>query len=266
MIRAVVLDWAGTAVDHGCLAPVGVFIEVFARRGVAVSVEEARGPMGTHKREHLRRMLADPAVGARWAAVNGPHTEADVDRLYAEMEALALETLPRYATPIPGLLDAIAALRTRQIRVASTTGYNAAMLEVLAPAAARHGYAPDAAIPSSAVSEGRPAPYLAWRAAEAVGVYPPRACVHVGDTVLDVFAGRNAGMWSVGVAATGNLVGWTAAELAEADPSARARRVEAARRALWAAGADLVIDSVAELPAAIDALEARGASPGGATA
>jgi phosphonoacetaldehyde hydrolase len=46
-VRAVVLDWAGTAVDFGCMGPVAVFQEVFARRGVEVTVHEARAPMGS---------------------------------------------------------------------------------------------------------------------------------------------------------------------------------------------------------------------------
>ena len=33
-IRAVVFDWAGTVVDHGSLAPMGVFVEAFAEFGV----------------------------------------------------------------------------------------------------------------------------------------------------------------------------------------------------------------------------------------
>jgi phosphonoacetaldehyde hydrolase len=259
MIRAVVLDWAGTAVDHGCLAPVGVFVDVFARHGVAVSVAEARGPMGTHKREHLRRMCADPAIAARWREANGSApTEANVDQMYAEIEPLALEALPRYARPVPGLLAAVAELDRRGIRLGTTTGYNRAMLDVLLHAAAAHGYRPEVAIPSSEVPEGRPAPFLAWRALEALRVYPPAAAVHVGDTVVDVHAGRNAGMWSVAVASTGNLVGWSEAELAEADPAERAARLASARRTLYEAGADLVIDSVADLAEAIDHLEARG--------
>ena len=63
-IAAVILDWAGTAVDHGSLAPVGVFVELFAREGVAVTLEQARGPMGVHKREHIRQVARLPEVTA----------------------------------------------------------------------------------------------------------------------------------------------------------------------------------------------------------
>jgi phosphonoacetaldehyde hydrolase len=44
--KAVVFDWAGTVVDFGSFAPMGVFVEAFAEFGVEVSVAQARAPMG----------------------------------------------------------------------------------------------------------------------------------------------------------------------------------------------------------------------------
>ena len=45
-LRAVLLDWAGTAIDHGSRAPARVFVEVFAAVGIELTESEARGPMG----------------------------------------------------------------------------------------------------------------------------------------------------------------------------------------------------------------------------
>ena len=57
-LQAVILDWAGTTVDHGSLAPIRVLQKVFADRGIEISEEEARRDMGVLKKDHLpRRML-----------------------------------------------------------------------------------------------------------------------------------------------------------------------------------------------------------------
>ena len=48
-VKAVIFDWAGTVVDYGSLAPMGAFVETFAEFGVAISIDEARGPMGGSK-------------------------------------------------------------------------------------------------------------------------------------------------------------------------------------------------------------------------
>lgn len=65
-----------------------------------------------------------------------------------------------------------------------------------------HGLAP---LPLQ-VPSGRPSPYMAWSALQQMGVWEVGACVKVGDTVADVGEGLNAGMWAVGVTATGNEV------------------------------------------------------------
>ncbi|MHC9035749.1 phosphonoacetaldehyde hydrolase, partial [Cobetia marina] len=48
-LQAAIFDWAGTLVDFGSFAPTQIFVEAFAEIGVAISLEEARGPMGMGK-------------------------------------------------------------------------------------------------------------------------------------------------------------------------------------------------------------------------
>lgn len=59
-ISAVIFDLAGTTVDYGSPAPAKPFVALFARHGVQISVEEARGPMGTRRRDHITALLAPP--------------------------------------------------------------------------------------------------------------------------------------------------------------------------------------------------------------
>ena len=95
-IEAVIFDWAGTTVDHGCMSPLAPFLAVFAKRGVTISAETARGPMGTHKRTHIERLAALPEVVASWRAANGrAPTSADVDAMFAELEKSKTQPLHR---------------------------------------------------------------------------------------------------------------------------------------------------------------------------
>ena len=66
-VRLVVFDWAGTTIDYGCQAPTGAFMAAFAERGVSVTPDEARGPMGVHKKDHIRAMLQAPDVARMWS-------------------------------------------------------------------------------------------------------------------------------------------------------------------------------------------------------
>ena len=255
-IRLVVADLAGTTVDFGSSAPAGVFVALFARHGVAVSEAEARGPMGTAKRDHIAALAALPSVAAAWRAAHGGagFTERDLDRLYAEFIPLQLEVLPDFGDLVPGTALAVSALRAEGVKVAVTTGYDTAMMKIVLDGAARQGFVPDAAVCASDVAAGRPAPWMIYRAMEACGVWPPAAVVAVGDTIADIEAAVNAGVRAVGVTATGNMLGLSR-EAHDALPAAeRAERLAVAAERMRAAGADAVIASVADLPALLPTL------------
>jgi phosphonoacetaldehyde hydrolase len=244
-IRAVVLDWAGTAVDYGCIGPVAVFVEVFKHQGVEVTVAEARGPMGHMKKEHVRLMCETPSVREKWRAVHGRDPEAqDVEAMYGEVEPLMRASVAGHAAPIPGVLEALEALRGNGIKVGSSTGYTAPMMEVLVPESRRLGYAPDVVVCSSDVPAGRPWPWMCYLNAIRLEVCPMEAMVKIGDTVADIQEGLNAGMWTVGVTKTGNELGLNEAEAAALPPEELSRRLAAVESRLLRAGAHYVAEDV----------------------
>jgi phosphonoacetaldehyde hydrolase len=257
-IRAVILDWAGTVIDFGCQAPIASLVDAFAATGVTVPLALARLPMGTAKWDHIRALLAMPQIADEWRRMHGHDwTEADVEDIYARFLPLQIAAAERHAALISGAAEAIAALRARGIRIGSTTGFPRAVMDAVIPAAVRQGYAPDITVCAGETRSGRPGPAMALKALIDLDIHPVQACVKVGDTIVDVEEGLNAGMWSVAVAATGNEVGLTEAELGALPPAGREAVVATARTRLAAAGAHLVIGSIADLPAAIDRIEAQ---------
>ena len=66
-IKCVIMDWAGTAVDYGCFAPVAAFIEAFAEKGLIIDVVQTRKPMGLPKIQHIRELLSMPEVNEQFA-------------------------------------------------------------------------------------------------------------------------------------------------------------------------------------------------------
>ncbi|MEX2246826.1 MAG: phosphonoacetaldehyde hydrolase [Dehalococcoidia bacterium] len=257
-IRLVVFDWAGTTVDHGCFAPVSPFIEAFRRHGVAITVGQARGPMGLEKKDHIRALMRRPDVAAVWRDAHSREpSEADVEAVFADFVPLQLERVADASRLVPGLLDCVERLRARGVRIGATTGYFAEAARRCADAAAAQGYRPDLALCPSDVPEGRPAPWMIFRIMQELRVYPPAAVLKAGDTVPDIEEGLNAGVWSAGVTATGSIVGLTEAEFAALPLSERGRRLHDAAGTLRDAGAHDVIESVAAIPALIDEIETR---------
>jgi phosphonoacetaldehyde hydrolase len=264
-IKAIVFDWAGTVVDHGCIAPVIALQKVFAGAGTPITEAEARADMGRAKRDHIRALLAMPRVAAAWrAAHGGPSTEDDVSALHDAVEPMMRESGAERATLIPGA-ERLASLAERGVRIGSTTGYTRSMMEGIAPLAARQGYAPQAMICSGETPEGRPSPLGMWKALIELSAWPAWACVKVDDSPVGIEEGRNAGAWTVGIAATGNGVGLDLAGLTALDASERRRRIDAVAAGLKAAGADFVIDSVVAIEPILEEISdriARGEMPG----
>lgn len=252
-VKAVVLDWAGTAVDYGCIAPLAVFMEVFRNRGVDISIEEARAPMGLMKKDHIRAICDMGVVSERWSRVHGrPPQESDVEGMYQELEPLMSTMVARHADPIPGVLQAINYFRKEGIKIGSTTGYTRPIMEVLIPAAAEKGYRPDSIICSSDVPIGRPYPWMCYLNAINLQVYPFAAMVKIGDTPADIYEGLNAGMWTVGVTKTGNELGLTEQEVSTLDEKDLRQRIENAEARLRQAGAHFLVESVDQCPAIIE--------------
>jgi phosphonoacetaldehyde hydrolase len=258
-IRLVIFDWAGTTIDFGCFAPLTPFIGAFANEGVSLTADEARAPMGLAKIDHLRALLQVPASAARWQQVHGqPWSESDVDRLFHEhFVPLQMQAVHDHAELIPGLLPCVEYLRGRTIRIATTTGYFGDAAQQVYQTAAAHGYRPDANLCAEDVPQGRPAPWMIFRHMETLNIFPPAAVLKIGDTVPDILEGRNAGAWSVGVTHSSSGVGLTEAELAALPEDERRKRIEAVRELLLNAGAHDVIDTIADVPALLDRINAR---------
>ncbi len=98
-----------------------------------------------------------------------------------------------------GAAEVIAAIRAHGVKVALNTGFDR---DLTAHVLTLLGWrdAVDTVVCGDDVTAGRPAPYLIFHAMEATGVVDVATVANVGDTVLDLGAGANAGVrWNIGV-------------------------------------------------------------------
>jgi phosphonoacetaldehyde hydrolase len=244
-IKAVILDWAGTSVDFGCMGPARVFVEVFRRWNLDLTLAQARLPMGLAKRDHTRVLLDLPEIKEQWLSIYGElPSENDIDQLYASLEPVMTDIIKDFATPIHGLRGLMDKLHAENIKVGSTTGYVTSMMEKLIPIAREEGFEPDSIVTSSEVPAGRPAPYMCYQNALKMQVFPFSQMVKIGDTIADIQEGLNAGMWTIGLTLSGNEVGMSWSEVSEADPIVISNLVSKAEEKLLSAGAHYIADGI----------------------
>ncbi len=257
-IPAIFLDWAGTAVDHGSIAPVNALENIFDQFGIAVPRRLVRRHMGLAKKDHIRKLLQDPEVRQQWQVLrNAAPQERDVDAIYANFEPQMMEVLSGYATVISGVVDAVAAMRARGMKIAGTTGYTRPMLDCLEALAAQQGYRTDRSLAPEDAGGGRPYPWMCYRLAMELHIYPLSACVKIGDTESDIEEGLNAGMWTIGVTRSGNTVGLSEADWLQLDDGEQKKRLACAEQELRAAGAHYTAETVAHTLPLLDEIERR---------
>jgi phosphonoacetaldehyde hydrolase len=254
-LKAVIFDWAGTVIDFGSRAPVTALRQLFDQHRVPITEAEARADMGLAKRDHIARLLAQPRIAAAWRSSTGaPANQETPSLLVKAIEPAMRQAALEAAELIPGAADLADDLRSAGVKIGSCTGYTREMMEGVVRRAAEQGYRVDCLVCAGETAEGRPSPLMAWKNLVQLGVWPANACIKVDDTAVGIAEGRNAGMWTVGVAASGSGVGLSAGELAILPSKERTALVSAAADRLRAAGADLVIDTVADLAGALPML------------
>lgn len=258
-IKMVVFDWAGTTMDYGCYAPAVVFIEVFKRKGVKITMEQARRPMGLKKLDHIRAISRQDEVAELWKNVHGREcTEKDVQDMFEkDFVPLQVACIGDYAKLIPGTIETVNKLRNKGIKIGSTSGYFTEAMEICYREARRQGYVPDSNACASDVPAGRPDPWMVMSNMQQLRIFPPEAVVKVDDTKPGIEEGLNAGVWTIGLSRTGNEVGLNEKELADLPEVIVRDKVAKAEEGLLKVGAHYVSESIADVPDIIRQIEER---------
>ncbi len=217
-IRLVVFDVAGTIIeDHGEVLT--SFRMALEENGVAVTEAELAEWKGASKREVIRHFVERQAIPSE-------QRESKADKAYADFRRmLEGHFRGRDVVPIAGAAKTFAWLHERGILIATTTGFYREVNDLILEKTGWTNWF-RASISSSDVLQGRPAPFMIFRAMEAAGVRSVAEVINVGDTPLDLQAGTNAGVAGV----VGVLTGLHNAERLRREPHTH------------------IIASVAELP------------------
>lgn len=257
-LQAVILDWAGTVVDFGSFAPTQIFVEAFGEFGVQVSLEEARGPMGMGKWDHIRTLCNVPEIAERYRSAFGhTPTDDDVTAIYERFMPLQIEKIADHSALIPGALDAIATLRRKGLKIGTCSGYPAVVMAKVVDLARDNGYVPDHVVATDEVPNGRPYPAQSLANVIALGISDVAACVKVDDTWPGILEGRSAGMWTVALTCSGNALGLTFDQYKALPQDKLEQERKRIGQIFEGSRPHYLIDTIAELPAVIDDINAR---------
>lgn len=255
-IQCVIFDWAGTTIDFGSLDPVLAFQSAFNAAGIQIDTARIRQDMGIEKHEHIAKLAKMPEVQRAWfAKYKRGITDADQLQLFNYFEQFLLNRLSTATTLTPAVLQVQTYLKAHHIHIATTTGYTKSMLAIAAKQAGLLGYRPELIVSKEDVAAGRPAPDMINHIMTAFNITDPKTVVKVGDTVIDMQEGKNAGTLTVGIIESSSLLGLSQTELIDLPQKTRIAKFAEITRTLKEAGADYVIHNLSELPVILSKYE-----------
>jgi phosphonoacetaldehyde hydrolase len=252
--KAIVMDFSGTLIDPGVMAPTMAFIEVFKKYGIVISENEARQPMGQEKRTHIGHvLLKNPNVNYRWSCLHGyPPTTEDVDRIFADFVPMQCKILHRYTTLLPKTKETLDTFRKDyNLLLGASTGFNLQMTQIIRCKMKEQGVVLDAAVAGDEVRRGRPYGDMISENMERLGITNPAEVVKVGDTPMDMQEGKNAkcGM-VIGLSLYNNYMGMNLQETRHmqlTNSNEFHRKLKESEDQLYAAGADLVVKELSDI-------------------
>ena len=259
-VQAVILDWSGTTADAYVVAPAVVFVEVFKKQNVEISMAEARGPMGLRKDLHIKALTEVDEIKERWKGIHDKYQDQDdVDRMFADFVPMQLACLRKYTNLLPGVADVTQRMQKQGIKLGSTTGFVRSMVDILEEEAAKQGYKPDASVAGDEVLNGaRPSPHMVYKNLDLLGITPIQSVIKVDDTVSGVGEAVNAGCWGVGVTRYSNYMDVDTPEDGEKlSVEEIAKRQSHTKDLLEKAGAHYVIESIADIEPVIEDVNKR---------
>ena len=258
-IKALIFDWAGTVIDYGSFSPVNVFLSIFSKKGVEITVEEARKPMGMLKYDHIKEILAFSRVRDKWKEVYGKEPEkSDIDELYKSFEPAVLEIIDKYSKPFGNNAEIIEKLKNKGYKIGSTTGYTKNMMDIVTRVAGENGYNPDFWITPDLIGNyGRPYPYMIFQNLLKLEIMNVKEAVKIGDTIVDIEEGRNAGVWSVGVIEGSSLSGLSEEEFDSLSAEEKKALRIKVKNEYFKAGAHYTIDNLSEIFNIIELINIR---------
>jgi phosphonatase-like hydrolase len=186
MIKLIVFDMAGTVVNENN-AVYKTLQKAINGGGIDVTLDQvlAEGA-GKEKSKAIQDIINrfDPG-----------HPPEEIEKMYQHFLVM-LEKVYEHleVTPIDGAEELFKELKTRRIYSALNTGYNhKTAYQLLSKLGWVKGITVDEVVTASDVVGTRPRPDMIFHAMKLTGVSEPKEVLKIGDSIIDIEEGKNAG-------------------------------------------------------------------------
>ncbi len=186
MIRMVVFDMAGTTVNEDNVV-YKTLRQAINEKGFDFSLDQVMAEgAGKEKRQAIKSVLQV------YAGKQDNELSENIYQRFIGLLAVAYDAIE--ILPQPNAVTLFQALKQQNILVVLNTGYNTATaVSLLNKLGWKKGETYDNLVTATDVEKNRPHADMIWLAMKQAGISNPAEVVKVGDSIIDIEEGKNAG-------------------------------------------------------------------------
>ena len=247
-IKACIFDLGGTIVDRYSITPLKSLIETFKLHNINIRNDLIFKDMGINKKIHIGNILEDKYIFQKWFQIYKCNPDYnDVLKLHETFKTIQMEK-SKNIDIIPETYNTFEYLKNDNIKIGTTTGFDKKNADIIGKVLNTYLCKLDNIVSSTCVKKSRPHSDMIYKNMIDLGVTNPKTMIKVDDTNIGIKEGKNAGLWTVGVARWSTYMNVLPENYNNMNDVVIGERLEKSKEKLKQSEPDFIIETLDELP------------------
>lgn len=253
-VKACIFDLGGTIVDSYSITPLKSLIETFKRHNININNDLIFKDMGIDKRIHIENILDDTNIYQKWFKQYKRNPEYDdVLKLHQIFKNIQVKKSHKIDI-IPETYSIFEYLKKNDIKIGCTTGFDKNNADIIGNVLNTNICKLDNIVSSTCVKKSRPHPNMIHKNMRDLEVTNPKTMIKIDDTNVGIKEGKNAGLWTVGVARWSTYMNVLPENYNNMNDVVIRERLEKSKEKLKQSKPDFIIETLDELPNIIETI------------
>ena len=253
-VSACIFDLGGTIVDRYSIIPLKSLIQTFKHHNINISNDLIFRDISMDKKIHIGNILEDKYVYMNWFKQYKRNPEYDdVLKLYETFKTIQLEKSHKIDI-IPETYNAFEYLKKNNIKIGCTTDLNKNNAGIISRVLNTNICKLDNIVSSTCVEKSRPHPNMIYKNMVDLSIVDPRTIIKIDDTNIGIKEGKNAGLWTIGVARWSSYMNVLPENYNNMNDIVIRERLEKSKEKLKQSRPDFIIETLDELPNIIETI------------
>ena len=253
-VKACIFDLGGTIVDRYSITPLKSLIETFKLYNINIRNDLIFKDMGINKRIHIGNILEDKYIFQKWFQEYKRNPDYnDVLKLYTIFKTIQMEKSHKIDI-IPETYNTFEFLKNDNIKIGTTTGFDKKNADIIGKVLNTNLCKVDNIVSSTCVEKSRPHSDMIYKNMRDLDVSNPKTMIKIDDTNIGIKEGKNAGLWTVGVARWSTYMNVLPENINNMNDVVIGERLEKSKEKLKQSEPDFIIETLDELPNIIETI------------